>query len=88
MRQPKEGSAKLDYNTTTGVFLGYTATDKNILYIDDISREIKTATHVIFDEAHLTAPRSKTPPTAAILQQLGFSEADQDQPDEQDDDHE
>jgi dUTP pyrophosphatase len=84
VRQPKEHSAKLDSNTTTGIFLGYTATDKNILYIDDISREIKTATHVIFDEAHLTAPRSKTPPAAAILQQLGFSEADQDQSDEQD----
>ena len=80
VRQPGERQAKLDSNATTGIFLGYTATDKNIIYRDEVTQEIKTATHVVFDEAHLTAPRKKTPPAAAVLQHLGFSEADQDQP--------
>ena len=81
VRLSGERRAKLDSNSTTGIFLGYTATDKNILYMDEKTREIKTATHAIFDEAHLTAPRTTLPPAAAVLQHLGFSKDDQDQPD-------
>ena len=45
--------------------------------MDKVTREIKTATHVIFDEAHLTSTKSKAPPAAAILQHLGLNNADQ-----------
>mmetsp|Transcript_14552 Transcript_14552/g.20797 ORF Transcript_14552/g.20797 Transcript_14552/m.20797 type:complete len:1557 (+) Transcript_14552:1335-6005(+) len=72
VRRPGERNAKLDNHTNAGIFLGYTATDKNIIYMDALTQEIKTANHVIFDEAHMTAPRSKAPPAATILQHLGF----------------
>jgi hypothetical protein len=47
---------KLDMHMSTGAFLGYTATDKNIIYIDKQTHRIKTATHCTFDEAATTIP--------------------------------
>jgi dUTP pyrophosphatase len=66
-------AAKLDLHTSAGRFLGYTATDKNILFIDSVTKRIKTATHVVFDEAGMTLPASELPPSAKILQQLGHA---------------
>jgi hypothetical protein len=48
--------AKLDLNTSAGIFLGYTATDKNVIYRDSVTGRFKTATHVVFDEAGMTLP--------------------------------
>jgi hypothetical protein len=48
---PAQCCAKLDLNTTTGIFLGYTATDKNVNYQDSITKHFKTTTHCVFDEA-------------------------------------
>ena len=42
---------KLCSDTRTGIFLGYSQTMKNILYYDTTSHQIKTALHVVFDEA-------------------------------------
>jgi len=42
---------KLQSDTRTGIFLGYSQTHKNILYFDTHSNVIKTALHVVFDEA-------------------------------------
>jgi transposase InsO family protein len=64
--------AKLDLNTTVGTFLGYTATDKNVLYMDSVTKRIKTATHVIFDEAGFTLPAAQLTPLAKALQQYGY----------------
>jgi deoxyuridine 5'-triphosphate nucleotidohydrolase len=50
-RLPGKRIAKLDPNTASGVFLGYTATDSNIYYQDYTTKKIKVATHVSFDEA-------------------------------------
>jgi dUTP pyrophosphatase len=66
--------AKLDLNTTVGTFLGYTATDKNVIYRDSITKKIKTATHVIFDEAGYTLPAAQLTPSAKALQQFGSGE--------------
>ena len=71
-RKPGRRKAKLDHNVYKGYFLGYTATDKNIIYIDEDSGKIKTATHVIFDEAHMSVPASKAPLAAQTLQRLGY----------------
>jgi hypothetical protein len=70
-RKPRQRCFKLDDNTAQGLFLGYTATDKNIIYIDKASQKIKIATHAIFDEAHMTVPDSKAPLEAQTLQCLG-----------------
>jgi hypothetical protein len=64
--------AKLDLNTSVGTFLGYTATEKNIVYMDSITKHFKTATHVIFDEAGMTLPQTDLTPAAKLLQQVGL----------------
>jgi dUTP pyrophosphatase len=71
-RKPGCRKFKLDNNTANGIFLGYTATDKNVIYIDSITGKVKIATHVIFDKAHMTVPASKSPIAAQTLQRLGY----------------
>ncbi len=65
-------TAKLDLNTSAGIFLGYTATDQNILYRDSITGRFKTATHLVFDEAGMTLPATERSPAAKVLQELGY----------------
>ena len=84
VRRIGERAAKLDHHTNAGTFLGYTATDKNIIYMDEQTREIKTSTYVVFDEAHLTAHRIRAPPSAVFLQRLGFDTSVQNQHDAND----
>jgi len=62
VRLPGERSAKLDSHTTTGIFLGFTATDHNIYYRDNTTKRIKIATHVTFDEAGMTIPPAERTP--------------------------
>lgn len=63
---------KLDHHTAKGIFLGYTASNKIMRYIDEKTGVIKTATHAIFDEACMTLPSNKTPISARTLQILGY----------------
>jgi len=64
--------AKLDLNTSAGIFLGYTATDKNVVYRDSVTGRFKTATHVVFNEAGMTLPAAERSPAAKVLQDLGY----------------
>ena len=41
--------------TTTGIFLMFTATDRTIWFKDSSTSDIKSARHVIFDEAHYSS---------------------------------
>ena len=43
--------SKLDKHDFKGIFLGYTATDQNIVYLDLDSGVVKCSHHVEFDEA-------------------------------------
>ena len=43
--------AKLDYHDFRGIFLGYSASDHNIWYIDLDSAIVKLSHHAVFDEA-------------------------------------
>ena len=52
---PGKRKAKLDDLSATGLFLRYTATDKNIVYLDLKTNQEKIASHVVFDEANFTA---------------------------------
>jgi dUTP pyrophosphatase len=69
----QDRKAKLDLNTSAGIFLGYTATDRNIVYRDSVTGRFKTATHVVFDEAGMTLPANERSPSAKLLQDLGYS---------------
>ena len=67
--------AKLDRHAFRGIFIGYTATDKNIRYIDLDSGMVKSSHHAVFDEAWYT--QEKRPPTAQLLYTLGLDCAEQ-----------
>lgn len=69
---PGKRAAKLDLHTSQGIFLGYTATDKNIYFMDTTTRRIKIATHCIFDEAGTTIPPSQQSLASKALQHLGM----------------
>ncbi len=48
--------AKLDYHHFDGIFIGYTATDQNIRYINANSGLIKRSHRAVFDEAWYLQP--------------------------------
>ena len=62
--------AKLDRHDFTGIFLGYTATDQNIVYLDLKSGIVKNSHHATFDEAWYLQPTR--PPAAQLLYDLGL----------------
>ena len=64
---------KLDCHDFTGIFLGYTATDQNITYLDLDSGIVKLCHHAVFDEAWYL--QQSRPPAAQLLYDLGL-EAD------------
>jgi hypothetical protein len=62
--------AKLDWNNFTGIFLGYTAMDQNICYLDLNTGIVKRSHHAQFDEAWYLQPNR--PPVAQLLYDLGL----------------
>ncbi len=62
--------AKLDHNDFTGIFLGYTATNQNVRYIDLNTGVVKTSHHATFDEAWYLQPTC--PPAAQLLYDMGL----------------
>ena len=63
---------KLDSAVSAGRFLGYAGTSKNVHFIDS-KKKLRSGHHVIFDEAHMTAPHMEAPLAAQALQQLGYT---------------
>ena len=63
--------AKLDRNDFRGIFLGYTATDDNVRYIDLDTGIVKSSHHAVFDECWYT--HQDRPPTAQLLYDLGLT---------------
>jgi hypothetical protein len=62
--------AKLDRHDFSGIFLGYTSTDQNIIYLDLDSGLVKRSHHALFDEAWYLQPSQ--PPAAQLLYDLGL----------------
>ena len=62
--------AKLDRHDFSGIFLGYTSTDQNIVYLDLNSGLVKRSHHATFDEAWYLQP--SRPPAAQLLYDLGL----------------
>ncbi|KAL9185818.1 hypothetical protein ACHAXT_003595 [Thalassiosira profunda] len=74
VRKTGKRRAKLDRQDFTGIFLGYSATDSNIRYIDLKSGLVKTSHHAVFDEAWYLQP--SRPPAAQLLYDLGLANDD------------
>ncbi len=70
VKRSGDRSSKLDRNDFTGIFLGFTATDHNILYLDMDSGLVKRSHHAQFDEAWYL--QSNRPPAAQLLYDLGL----------------
>ena len=69
MKKTGSRRSKLDRHNFKGIFLGYTATDQNIIYLDLDSGVVKSSHHAQFDEAWYLQP--KRPPAAQLLYDLG-----------------
>lgn len=74
VKQTGKRRAKLDKHHFTGIFLGYSATDQNIKYMDLDTGIEKTTHHAVFDEAWYL--QSSRPPAAQLLYDLGLVEVD------------
>ena len=70
VKAPGQRHCKLDCNDYTAIFLGYTATNQNIRYIDTTTGIVKTSHHAMFDEAWYLQPTR--PPAAQLLYDLGL----------------
>jgi len=65
---------KQAHNDFTGIFLGYTATDQNVRYIDLNTGVVKTSHHATFDKAWYLQPTR--PPAAQLLYDMGLEYED------------
>jgi hypothetical protein len=72
VKQSGKRRAKLDQHHFDGIFIGYTATDHNIRYIDIVSSIVKHSYHAVFDEAWYLQP--SRPPAAQLLYDLGLQD--------------
>ena len=63
--------SKLDRHDFKGIFLGYSATDHNIVYLDLDSGVVKRSHHAKFDEAWYL--QQSRPPAAQLLYSLGVA---------------
>jgi hypothetical protein len=70
VKQSGMRQCKLDRHNFTGIFLGYTATNQNIIYLDTMLGIVKLCHHAIFDEAWYLQPTC--PPAAQLLYDLGL----------------
>ena len=57
------------------MFLGYTATNQNIMYLETTSGIVKTCHHAVFDEAWYLQPTRS--PAAQLLYDLGIEAEDE-----------
>jgi hypothetical protein len=80
VKRSGDRSGKLDRNDYTGIFLGFTATDHNIRYLDMDSGVVKRSHHAEFDEAWYLQPTR--PPAAQLLYNLGLELDPEDDADE------
>ena len=73
VKQTGKRRSKLDKHDFTGIFIGYTATDQNIRYVDE--KTVNSCHHAVFDKAWYLHPNR--PPTAQLLYNMGLcSESD------------
>jgi hypothetical protein len=70
VRRTGERRAKLDRHDFQGIFLGFTATDQNVIYFDLESARVKRSHHAFFDESWYM--QESRPPAAQLLYDCGI----------------
>ncbi len=71
IKQSGSHQSKLNHHDFKGIFLGYTATDQNIVYLDLDSGVVKCSHHAQFDESWYLQPTC--PPAPRLLYDLGVT---------------
>jgi hypothetical protein len=82
VKQSGDRSGKLDRNDFTGIFIGYTATDHNISYLDLDTGTVKQSHHTLLNEAWYF--QSHQPLAANLLYDLGLESNNNDGPETHD----
>ena len=77
-RKPGKRPVKLDHHCYNGIFLRYTKTMKNIIYLDRKTKRIKTTSYAHFDEAQYS--QNVRSPGASRLFNIGFGDEDSKEP--------
>jgi hypothetical protein len=72
VRQSRKRGAKLVHHHFDGMFIGFTAMDQNIRYIDVNSGGVKRSHHAVFDEAWYL--QTAHPSAAQLLHELGLQD--------------
>ncbi len=72
IKQSGKHRAKSDHHHFDGIFIGYTAMDHNIRYIDIVSGVVKQSHHAVFNKAWYLQP--SYPPAAQLLYDLGLQD--------------
>ena len=72
-KHTKTNQKDLDIPGEEGIFLGYTATEKNVYVQSTKTNHIHIALHKSFDEAHMTTPSNTIPPLAKALRESGYN---------------
>ena len=72
-KHTKTNQKDLDITGEEGIFLGYTATDKNIYVKSKRTRKIHIALHKSFDEAGVTMEENEKTPMTVALQRAGYN---------------
>ena len=70
VKRTGERRSKLDRHDFSGIFLGFTATDQNIIYYDLDTARIKRSHHAFFDESWYM--QQSRPPAAQLLYDCGI----------------
>ena len=70
--------SKLDRHDFEGIFIGYTATERNIRYFDCDTGQVRIARHAVFDEAWYLQPIR--PPAAKMLYDMDLENIDLEPP--------
>lgn len=75
VKPPQRCLAKFQHNTRKGIFLGYLKhTNKSIYWYDVVSKRVKIAYHVRFDESMNDLPAIDLPPNVVYLQRVSGSD--------------
>ena len=72
IKQSNKRQKKLDKISKEGLFMTYKGTDKIVYVVNKQGKQEKTATHVTFDEAHMSSSLQTQPPMSSALQQAGY----------------
>ena len=72
-KHTRKNLKNLDLSTDHGIFLGYTATARNVYIKSSSSNKILIGTHTSFDGSHMSSLSGALPPMAIAMREAGYN---------------